>query len=259
MGKVKEFVMKKYERFAVAMSILLFEMRTEDLNDTILYYEDQHGVQKEMLENYIDKALSDHKETIIERLRLSVLAAVTDSPNNYMQKHSGQGDSATSEYVYSSLVYDHAYLVDEFIMEQYHVDHPEMKTIQMCPECNSDNVQVKAWVRPNQNNQLVDYLNDQVTDGFCDDCHEHVIVETAEVNVRHQVEGFQVRFASGANQIHPKMANDKSLYSLLDADAMLRDSTVGERWKLKTIWTADIVDPVVMFDDGDPRDQTSSF
>jgi hypothetical protein len=36
-----------------------------------------------------------------------------------MQRHSGQGDTATSEFVYSGDIYDHAYSVDRYIEELY--------------------------------------------------------------------------------------------------------------------------------------------
>ena len=247
--------MTKFERFAVAMSVLLLDMRSEDMSNekTTLYFEDQHGDSKEIPQTYIDDVLASdiHQEQIRLLLKVSVLAAVTQYPNDFMQKHSGHGPTQKSEFVYSSIVYNHAYLVDEYIHDQYILDHPEFHTLHLCPECNSDNVQLKAWVRPNQNNKLVDYLTDQVTDGFCDDCHQHVITDTVEMNVRHKVIGFTVCNDNPA-QVHPRIIDNKMVYNLLDADEMLRDLTTDGDWKLKTLWTDDISDPVKMFS-GDPR------
>ena len=172
-----------------------------------------------------------------------MLLDVTANPDDY--------DLNGSEYVYSGNIYSHAYLVDDYIHDEYIRDHPEFHTVFMCPECGSDNVQVKAWVRPNENAKLVDYLTEQVADGFCDDCHQHVMTDTVEMNVRHEVIGYQV-CNDNTDQLHPKMLDNKMVYNILDADAMLRDLTTDGDWKLKTIWTADIENPVKMFS-GDPR------
>jgi len=237
--------MNAFIRFAKAMSEQLFEMRGEDLQNSTLYHEDQHGDNQVISQEYIDSVLLDpaHSAAIKERLRVAVLADVQARPDEY--------DMNGSEYVYSGDIYDYAYLVDHYIQDEYVRDHPEFHTVFQCSNCGSDNVQVKAWVRPNEGAKLVDYLTDQVTDGFCDDCQQHVMTDTVEMNVQEKVIGFQVCNAN-TEQPHPKMLDNKMVYNLLDADAMLRDLTTDGDWKLKTIWTADIMDPVKMFS-GDPR------
>ena len=236
--------MNAFTRFATAMSDELFIMKAEDLPCNTLYLIEDHA-QEFVPPEYVTGIIDDpaHISAIKERIRLSVLADVQANPDEY--------DMCGDDYVYSGNIYDHACLVDAYIEEQFLKDHPEFHTVFQCPECGSDNVQVKAWVRPNENAKLVDYLTDQITDGFCDDCHQHVMTETVEMNVRHKVIGYQV-CNDNTDQPHPRMLNNKMVYNLLDADAMLRDLKTDGDWKLKTIWTADIMDPIKMFS-GDPR------
>ena len=234
-----------FERFAEAMSDELFQDRAVDLKTTTIYLQADH-TSDSIPADYVEKVLGSdiHVEQIKLLLRLAVLADVTQNPKRYDKDSEG-------EYIYSGDVWEHSYLVDAYLEDQFLLDHPEFHTVFQCSNCDSNNVQVKAWVRPNQNNKLVDYLSDQVTDGFCDDCHQHVMTDTVEVNTRHGVIGYQVRNIN-TDELHPAILSDKMVYNLLDADAMLRDHTVDGHWKLKTIWTADIMDPVKMFS-GDPR------
>ena len=247
MEKVKEYIMTRYERFAEAMSILLFDMRTEDMSNerTILSYADQYGDTKEISQTYIDDILAAdiHQKQIKLLLKVSVLAGITQVPSAYVLNKKG-------EYQYSSEVYNHAYLLDEYIYDQFLRDHPEFHNVHICPECGSDNVQVRVWVRPNQNHKFVDEIKNQP--GFCDDCLQHVHVDITEMNVRHEVIGYQVIGVHVSSELHPAILDDKMIYNLLDADAMLRDDTIKGNWKLKTIWTPDILDPVKMFE-SDPR------
>jgi hypothetical protein len=238
--------MNAFMRFAKAMSEQLFEMRGEDLMNETLYHEDQYGDNQVISQEYIDTVLYDpaHSEAIKERIRLAVLADVQQHPDDY--------DMCGDDYVYSGNIYTHAYVLDHYIQEQYPKDHPEFHTVFQCSNCGSDNVQVKAWVRPNEGAKLVDYLTDQVTDGFCDDCQQHVITDTVEMNVREKVIGFQVVSLINPDLIHPAMTNRNCVYDISVADDMIR---THRDWQLKTIWSQDIANPVMMFE-GDPRNPT---
>ena len=251
--------MNKFEKFALAMSVLLYEMRGEDINNSMLFDDDGEQIPVD----FIDKALDSdiYAEQMKSLLRMSVLKDVTEFPDKYMQKHMGQGDSATSEYVYSSNVYDHAYLVDEYICALY--ADTQTKIVSICSHCNSDNVQIKAWVRPNQGNQYVDAVPDDCDMGWCDDCGLSSDIQIAELKRRAVVEGFQVIGDEGtkeAGKFHPHMNNNSALYSLDQANSMMDDSNDGsEQWQLLTVWTGDVENAVIMFEDGDPRDQKSDF
>jgi len=239
--------MNAFMRFAKAMSEELFTMRSVDIQQVSLYIEDQHGEEVIIDNEYKDKVLLDpvHSAAIKERLRMSVLADVQQNPDEY--------DMNGTEYVYSGYIYDHAYQMDNYIQDQFKKDHPEFKTIMVCDTCGSDNVQSRVWVRPNQNNEFVDLMSEEVQDNFCDDCNQNVSTTNIEIDTRHKVIGFQVVSMDGlVSELHPAMTSDKSLYSLEQANEMLNDRTVHGEWELVAIWTADVKNPVIMFE-GDPR------
>ena len=236
--------MNKFMRFAAAMSEELFTMKAEDYPSTTLYMIEDH-THEFVPPEYVTAILDDpaHIKAIKEQIRMSVLEDVTSNPDDY--------DMCGKDYVYSGNIYDHAALVDSYIEEQFLKDHPEFHTRHICSACGSDNVQVKAWVRPNQNNKYVGEADTDQPD-FCDDCQQHVYLDTAEVNVRHKVIGYQVVSSINEDLIHPAMTNQNSVYSIMEADAMLRALNYKGSWKLMTIWTKDIANPVMMFE-GDPR------
>ena len=47
----------------------------------------------------------------------------------------------------------------------------KVKSTLACPVCNSENVQLKAWVRPNTQ-EIMDYLEDG-SKGWCQDCFKN--------------------------------------------------------------------------------------
>jgi hypothetical protein len=237
--------MNKFERFAIAMSVLLFEIRIEDLNNSVLFDDDQEQIPSDFIDSILDDP--EHQKQIKERLRLSVLEDVTARPDEY--------DMNGNDYVYSGDIYDHASLVDHYIEEQY--AETQSKTTYICMHCNSDNVQVKAWVRPNLGMQYVDEVNEGDEMGWCDDCNLSAVIETGEVKRRDTVIGFQVCGEDGTKEegkIHPHMKSLKHVYSLDQANSMLDDDNNGdEQWNLSAIWKYDIEEPVMMFE-GNPRD-----
>lgn len=138
----------------------------------------------------------------------------------------------------------------------------ETKTVYICTHCNSDNVQIKAWVKPvaycqHINYEFVDECPEEL--GWCEDEQLHAEVQTAEVRADAKVIGFQVVGEDGmANEgkLHPDITTPSSVYSLSQTKEMLKksnDSYVNYTWRLLTIWTGDIEKPIQMFK-GDPRD-----
>lgn len=131
------------------------------------------------------------------------------------------------------------------------------KTIYVCTHCNSDNVEIKVWVRPNKNFQYVDEVNEGDELGWCEDCQLHAVVETTEVKANAKVIGFQVVGEDGTPQegeIHPKMGASFCVYCLQQANEMLHDcENNDEQWRLLTIWEGDVEEPTMMFE-GNPRD-----
>jgi hypothetical protein len=127
------------------------------------------------------------------------------------------------------------------------------KTIMICTHCNSDNVQLKAWVKPNEDNKFVDLVEGDEM-GWCNDCKLPSVIVSLELKANAKVIGFQVVGEEGTSeegQIHPKMDASFCLYSLSEAQAMLNSKVKG-LWRLLTIWSGDVEEPSIMFN-GDPR------
>ncbi|MBN1183463.1 MAG: hypothetical protein JXB49_14330 [Bacteroidales bacterium] len=131
------------------------------------------------------------------------------------------------------------------------------KTVYLCPNCQSDNVQIKAWVKPNEDYKFVDEVNVGDELGWCEDEQLPTYIETAELKADAKVVGFQVVGEDGTSEegeIHPDMDASFCIYNLSQANKMLeRTNLTGEQWRLLTIWEGDIEEPTMMFE-GDPRD-----
>jgi DNA-directed RNA polymerase subunit RPC12/RpoP len=52
-----------------------------------------------------------------------------------------------------------------------------MKTIYVCSECGSSNIEMKAWVNPNTN-EIFDTISTDQEDCWCNDCEEHYALDT---------------------------------------------------------------------------------
>lgn len=229
--------MYKFEDFALRMSVLLFDMRIDDVIRCGLTSDDN----REIPELYINKVLNDedHCTNIKEKIRLSVLQHVTSSPDDFKFKE--------GKYWYTTpYTYDNAYCMDNYIEEQFMIDNPIMGCRYVCNHCGSDNVQIKAWVRPNKNNE---YVKDDNETGFCDDCNLHAIIDTCKMNVRTKVIGYQVKLST-QDVMHPDMSASFCVYSLPQAKKMI--SQDPNDWQLLTIYDDTIEDPTMMFN-GDCR------
>ena len=132
----------------------------------------------------------------------------------------------------------------------------QTKTVHVCDFCGSDNVQTKAWVRPNENNEYVDLVSEEIQDNYCDDCDQNTMLNVIDKPRRAVVIGFQVWGDDGTAQDgepHPHMKGSFCVYSLDQANSMMDDDNDGEeQWKLMTIWTDTIEEPTLMFKT-DPR------
>ena len=92
------------EKFAIAMSEQLFEMRIENI----------FSFDTEIPVEYINKIIDNpiHIKLIKERIRMRVFGIVTNHPNLYPKDVNG-------DYEYCSAVYDHAYELDLYVEELY--------------------------------------------------------------------------------------------------------------------------------------------
>jgi hypothetical protein len=73
-------------------------------------------------------------------------------------------------------------MLGEMVVEKVEEDFSK-KSHFKCTECGSKNVQMTAWVNPNNNNEFIDYTTDctETDDCWCDDCGENVELEYVEV------------------------------------------------------------------------------
>lgn len=225
------------------MSNLLYQIRYEDINNSILL----DSKNEQISEDFIYKIINDPKHADIMKARIynSILEAVTQCPNDFLKD---------GEYCYKSNIYDHAYLVDSYVQAQY--EHTQTKYVYQCMHCGSDRVQVKAWVRPNQGHAYVDEVEGDEM-GWCDDCNLTAEIQIAELTRDAKVIGFQVIGEDGTAQdgeIHPDMDASFCIYNLSQARAMLdNDDNGNEQWRLLTLWEGDVEEPTMMFS-GKPRD-----
>ena len=121
----------------------------------------------------------------------------------------------------------------------------------VCLSCGSIHVQQKVWADLNSSSIDWDGSSD-LDEYYCEDSKHRttpVLRTIKTVNGAVRVEGYQVRDVAG--DIHPAMSNNKSLYSLEQANEMLLDDTPGY-WYLKAVYRHDFEGQVKMFT-GKPR------
>ena len=67
-----------------------------------------------------------------------------------------------------------------------------VKTVHICTNCGSDNVRIKVWIKPNNNNEIVDVIDKNNEYGWCDDCQHETIIKKVQMNANAKIIGFQV-------------------------------------------------------------------
>jgi len=149
---------------------------------------------------------------------------------------------------------DYEGIATQYIRELF--NSKKTKTLWLCPNCGSDNVEFKVWAKANTN-VITDDNPMEDEDCYCQDCGEHGELILSTLPENKQVAGFQVVGKEGHENegaIHPLMDASFCLYNLSQAKAMLEDDNTmykGE-WKLLCLWTGDVEEPTIMFE-GDPR------
>lgn len=100
---------KKIYAFADRMAELLFDMRNEDMGNNLDLDDDNT-----FTEEYADKLLEnpEHVKNIKQWIKTSVIAKLGADPTAYVNE-------AGDDYEYQSDTYDHAYLMDEYIQQQW--------------------------------------------------------------------------------------------------------------------------------------------
>ena len=188
--------------------------------------------------------------TMIENLKTNKIN-ITDNLEGILHLIDALQDYAVDD----AKIIDSIHVYDFELEEEREIKTPTKRTDYVCSNCNSNNVEVKAWIKPNEDNQMVDFVED-IDIGWCDDCQLSSVIETKDVNGFENVVGFQVIGEDGTaeeGKNHPHMYSKISIYNITQAQSMLDDDNNSKQWKLLAIWTNDIEKPFRMFD-GDPRD-----
>lgn len=235
----------KIEAFAVAMSDLLYEIRSES---EIIDCLETPNTGTSVPETFIDATLDneEHVKKIKEEIRLDVVHHLTQSPDDFKNDK--------GEYEYQTDIYDYSAQLDAYV-ERLYEDTNETKSVWVCPECGSDNVQAKMWVNVNTNNVCGEAMEDD-DEYYCEDCKNHIGKVSEEIMMpRKKVIGFQVTLVDGVghSNLHPMIKDKSNVYNRGQVEEMLFNFEGLEYTELKTIWTTDIECPVMMFE-GNVRD-----
>ena len=212
-----EFNEQKVNEFANKMSELLYEMRIEDLQGSTVTDGDDNWIDIEFVNSVIDNP--DHAAVMTRLIRESIVKTIKQQPSIYTNDR--------GEYEYQSDTYDHAYVIDTYVSDQFHKN--DMRTVHICKYCKSDNVMVRSWTNPNDMTFV--RFNDNNRVGWCNDCKTPVLIEKIEVNVADHIIGFRV-------------GDDERIYSLSQAKNMAKE--------IMAVWSNEIQDPVIMYE-GDSR------
>lgn len=192
---------------------------------------------------FIETIMADrYQEDIIKaKIRAQILNDLKENPEafKYDTKNIPVYDADMRE--------DYEGLVTEYIREQFNKD--KTKQVWLCPNCGSDNVDIKKWVNANSDEVGTDCEEDE---GYCNDCEEKGELILSTIKETAKVVGYQVVGADdseNASDIHPDMDASFCLYSLSQAKEMIGGDN---GWKLLTIWSGDVEEPTIMYK-GDPR------
>lgn len=120
----------------------------------------------------------------------------------------------------------------------------------ICPNCHSDNVRVKGWVKPNENDKFIESVEGEDDTCYCDDCETNSNYLNLASTKDYNIIGFQVVHDINNSHIHPDMAGSFCVYSLSQANEMIYKNS--QAWKLLAISEGDIEEPTMMFE-GNPR------
>jgi Zn finger protein HypA/HybF involved in hydrogenase expression len=197
---------------------------------------------EQLNKDFIDLILNDeqHLSAIKAIMRNSILEDIENGTITSLE--------------YNIEMYDYGYKIEDYCLEQFYKD--KTKTLWLCPNCASDNVDIKHWVNANTREIGTDCEEET---GYCNDCETHGEIFHQEMPYLKQVIGFQVLGYDGVGNelMHDKMDGRSCVYNLSQAREMLNDENNEEwcNWKLQTIWSGDIENPVIMFGfENKPRD-----
>jgi hypothetical protein len=118
-----------------------------------------------MSEEFITSIIEnpEHANAIKEKMRLAILDEVTKHPDNFKR-------DANGHFTYDHTMYDYGYKIEDYCVNQFNAGRT--KTIYVCPNCGSQNVEYKTWTNPNTNETNHDHPMED-GDCYCNDCECH--------------------------------------------------------------------------------------
>lgn len=220
------------EKFARELAENIYSMHIEGS----FIYENE-----EMSEEFIKSILDDeqHATAIKNIIRLAILEDVQNGTITSLEYHIE--------------MYNYGYKIEDYCLEQFYKD--KTKTLWLCSNCASDNVQFKTWTDANTFKATDDECPMEDEDCYCKDCKTNGQLIHQEMPFLKKVIGFQVLGYDGGIYVlkHPQMDNHSNVYNLSQAREMLNGFENDWRnFKLVTIWSGDIEEPTMMFE-GNPR------
>jgi hypothetical protein len=231
--------------FATSMSDLLYDIRTES---EIIYEMSTPNSDDEVPKEFIDKIIDDEEHAI--KMKFLIKNAIIKWLTRYPEDYKNDKD----EYNYTVDVYDHSHAIDEYV-ERLYEDTNCTKSVWVCPDCRSDNVQFKTWTNANTMKASNEECPMEDGDCACNDCESTSILEIVTMIPRRKLIGFQVNIIDGVGhkEMHPHTETKSSVYNLDQAKSMMDDDNLGSEYnELKAIWTDDLECPEIMFE-GDIR------
>jgi hypothetical protein len=224
------------QKFAREMSDLIYEIHREA---SYLY---DH---EDMPEEFVETILNDpaNVQACKELIRKDILDDLRLDPDKFHRDE-------TNKLRYDESMFDYGYVIEGYCLEKFY--EGKTKEAWLCPHCGSDNIKVKVWAKPNSG-MLTDVddaypINNEC---HCLDCEQDgKAIFATTIKYLAEVIGFQVVDDEG--NIHPDMAGSFCVYSLSQAQAMIKKGCKNpeQKWKLLAIWRYDIEEPTIMYTEG---------
>lgn len=230
------------ELFAREMADTIYDMVVEGES---IYFDMPEGMTIE----FVDETLNDQYNIDIMKgdMREAILEDVLEYPEDFEKDEEGK-------FCYDyTLIEKYGGTIDHFIVEQFYKD--KTKDLFICQHCYSDNVELKMWVKANTNKLSTEVESGEggLEDCWCNDCQQHGELTKEEIPYLRNVIGFQVVDKYGYE--HPRLISNSHICRLSQANEMIedRDKDGNTKWRLKTVWSGIIENPIPIFGDEDPR------
>jgi hypothetical protein len=152
------------EYFARINAENIFQMRIEGVS---LYMDEE--ISKEFIESIVDD--KEHAAIIKDIIRRNILRDVMNDSNDFMRDSEGC-------LIYDSTMYDYGFAIEDYCRRRFLKG--KTKTVYVCPDCGSEDVEYKTWTNPNTNETNHDHPMEE-EDCYCNNCNKNVKLIQKEV------------------------------------------------------------------------------